>query len=413
MSEREDAPLGYRCRMPERRLESGELLAIGTELTVGDTRDTNGGDLARELTTLGVQVGRLVALPDELAAVTDAFAQALTRADLVVSTGGLGPTPDDLTREAIAAVFGETPEVDRDLEAWLRELFQRRGLVMSDANRKQAWLIAGARALPNAHGTAPGWWVDASDGRVVIALPGPPREMRPMWREHVVPSLLARGVGSDRASRTLRLTDIGESTLVELLGEELLRSRNPEVATYARADAVDLRVAAVAPPGDEGHERGDARELVESTVRELEHKLRDHIFGRDEETWVDVLGARLGARRLACVEIGTGGHLTALLGSAPFVTFSELLASATVFAHSDEHLEDYAIHVRGISGADVGVAIRASDHGGDTAVSIAIATDAGTSRVSRIAFLGGDEGRRRAAVAACAELWRRLDAAPG
>ena len=165
--------------MIERRLTTAVLLAVGTELTVGETRDTNGGDLASELTALGVEVLRLVALPDGLEAVAGAISDALAAADLVVTTGGLGPTPDDLTREAIAAACGEAPTVDPGLEAWLRDLFTRRGLAMPPSNLKQAWLIPSATALPNPDGTAPGWWVDRPDGRVVVALPGPPREMTP------------------------------------------------------------------------------------------------------------------------------------------------------------------------------------------------------------------------------------------
>ena len=138
---------------------TAELLSIGTELTVGDTRDTNAGELARSLTSLGVRVLRLTALPDDLASVTSAFSDGLSRADMVVSTGGLGPTPDDLTREAIAAACDETVAVDPATEAWLRELWTRRGIPFPELNLKQAWLIPSAEALPNPNGTAPGWFV--------------------------------------------------------------------------------------------------------------------------------------------------------------------------------------------------------------------------------------------------------------
>ena len=191
-----------------RRLETAELLAVGAELLVGETRDTNSGDLAIELTALGVEVGRLSQLPDRLPVVTGALADALGRADLVITTGGLGPTPDDLTRESIAAVCGETPTIDPAIEAWLRDLFARRGVRFSEANLKQAWRIPSATALHNAHGTAPGWWVERPDGRVIIALPGPPRELRGMWRDEVLPRLRERGLGADRAAETLRLTGI-------------------------------------------------------------------------------------------------------------------------------------------------------------------------------------------------------------
>ena len=182
------------------------------------------------------------ALP--ISVVTGALADALGRADLVITTGGLGPTPDDLTRESIAAVCGETPTIDPAIEAWLRDLFARRGVRFSEANLKQAWRIPSATALHNANGTAPGWWVERPDGRVIIALPGPPRELRGMWRDEVLPRLRERGLGADRAAETLRLTGIGESLLVDLIGEPVLRRPNPEVATYARVDAVDVRVSA-------------------------------------------------------------------------------------------------------------------------------------------------------------------------
>ncbi|MCY7419026.1 MAG: competence/damage-inducible protein A, partial [Chloroflexi bacterium] len=148
-----------------RRIEGAELLAVGAELLVGDTQDTNSGEIARELTTLGVEVMRISALPDRLGVVAGALRDALGHADLVMTTGGLGPTPDDLTREAIAIVCGETVEVDPDIEAWIKGLFDRRGIAFSEANRKQAWLIPSATTLPNPNGTAPGWWVDRPDGR--------------------------------------------------------------------------------------------------------------------------------------------------------------------------------------------------------------------------------------------------------
>src|SRR5258708_6662666 len=135
-----------------RRILTAELLSIGTELTVGETRDTNAGELARSLTELGIAVTRIQAVPDDLRVVSGAFATALERADLVVSTGGLGPTPDDLTRESIAAVAGEEPAVDPELEAWLRRLWSRRGMPFPEMNLKQAWLIPSATALPNDNG---------------------------------------------------------------------------------------------------------------------------------------------------------------------------------------------------------------------------------------------------------------------
>ena len=393
--------------MTERRLTTAILLAVGTELTVGETRDTNGGDLARELTALGVEVLRLAALPDDLAAVTAGISDALAAADIVVTTGGLGPTPDDLTREAIAAACSEVPTVDAGLEAWLRDLYTRRGLEMPPSNRKQAWLIPSARPLPNPVGTAPGWWVDRPDGRVVVALPGPPREMTPMWRNEVRPRLGTRGVGVDRAAATLRLAGIGESALADLLGEARLRTANPQVATYARHDAVDLRVSATAADGPA------AAALVDRAIAEMGPLLAPYLFARGDETWSDAIGARLAGRSLALVEIGTGGQLGGLLGAAPWLLFAETLAPTTPLARRHRDMAAYARRVREIAGVEIGLAVRARERAGDMAVTIATDIEGLVARTTRTAFLTGDQGRRRAALAAAAELWRRLgDGAP-
>jgi competence/damage-inducible protein CinA-like protein len=390
------------CRVM-RIIRSAELLSIGTEITSGETQDTNAGELARQLTELGVEVHGLVALPDDLQAATAAFRSALEHADLVVSTGGLGPTPDDLTREAIAAACGETPAVDRELEAWLSELFERRGLAMAEMNRKQAWLIPSAAPLANPNGTAPGWFVERPDGRVIVALPGPPREMRPMWRDAVMPRLQERRIGGDRWARTLRLTGIGESAAAELIGEDLLRGANPSVATYARAASVDVRVAATSP-GD----GRSPRDVGEPVTLDLEKRLAAHVFAHDDETWIDAIGRRLAGRSLAIVEMGTGGSLTALLGDAPWLVFAELLGPASPLLAAHRSPEPFARNVRDAAPADVGLAVMARERRGDTAVTVAVAIGAEVAKETRTAFLGGAEGRRRAALVAAGVLWKRL-----
>jgi nicotinamide-nucleotide amidase len=388
--------------MTDGPLDTAELLAVGTELLLGETRDTNSGDLAVELTALGVEVRRSSALPDQLADVVGALTDALGRADLVVTSGGLGPTPDDLTREAIAAVCGEEPSVDPDLEAWLRELFERRSVRFSTANLKQAWLIPSATALPNSNGTAPGWWVERPDGQVIVALPGPPRELHAMWRNQVVPRLQARGVGGDRVAETLRLTGIGESLLVDLIGADVLAKANPQVATYARVDAVDVRISAV------GGTEGSARDLVERQLAALMPRLEPYLFARGEEGWPQAIARRLDGRTVATVEIGTGGQLAALLGAEPWLQFAELVAPDAPLAHAHRDARPFASHVRESGAADIGLAVRARERSGDLAVSIAVDDGHRTSQVTRLAFLTGDQGRRRAANLACAELWSRL-----
>ncbi len=393
-----------------RHLLTAELLSVGTELTVGDTRDTNAGELARSLTALGVRVVRLTALPDDLDAVTEAIRASLGRVDLLVSTGGLGPTPDDLTREAIAAAWGERPVVDPDLEAWLRELWSRRGMPFPGLNLKQAWLIPSATPLPNPNGTAPGWFVTRADGRVVVALPGPPREMRPMWAGEVLPLLRGRGLGAEVATRTYRLTGIGESQVADRLGETILRATNPVVATYARAEAVDIRISATAAPPH------TAEQLVEAAAAAVLGLVGKHVWATGETSWSEAIGARLGELdwTLAAVEIGTGGSLAALLGDREWLRFAEILSPGAPAAQAGaDDLIDFARRARQLGDADVGVAVRARPRTGDTAVSIAVSTRSGESTVRRLVFLTGPLGRSRSALAAAAWLLETLrDAVP-
>ncbi len=385
---------------PGRRLVTAELLSIGTELTVGETRDTNAAEVARGLTEDGVSVQRIEALPDDLAVVCTAFAESFTRVDLVVTTGGLGPTPDDLTREAIAELCGEEPIVDRALEGWLRELWARRGMEFPESNLKQAWLIPSSTPIPNPNGTAPGWWVDRPDGRVIVALPGPPREMRPMWDGWVRPRLRDRELGTKLDIRTLRLFGIGESQAAERLGEAVLGTPNPVVATYARHDAVDVRIAA-APDPARGLSAADVASAAEATVLE---RLGEHVWSRGATTWAEAIGSELEALgwSLATVETGTGGSLATLAaGRAEFGRGESRQAR-------DGDPDAVAAAARRTSGADVAGAVRAAERGADTAVSVAVATAADVHRERRMAFLGGQEGRRRAGLTAAAVLLRQL-----
>jgi nicotinamide-nucleotide amidase len=393
---------------PPRPLRTAELLAVGSELTTGETRDTNGGELARSLSLQGVVVRRILALPDELALVTAAFAEALGAVDLVVATGGLGPTPDDLTREAVAAAVGEVPAIDPGQEAWLRDLFERRGIAMAALNLKQAWRIPSATAIPNPNGTAPGWWVDRPDGRVAVLLPGPPRELRPMWRDWVLPRLRERGLGDGRLVRTLRTYGIGESRVAELLGEPMLRAANPVVATYARADWLDVRISAVDETTDDGGPRRQAAEVLaaaEATVRAV---LAGHVLTEGETTWADLVAeatARAGVR-FAIVEAGTHGALGALLADVP--TLEREVAHGPTVARdvATWPIEAEAVAIAREAAVEIGLALVAATDGTQTLLRAAVAApDAGWSRVMDVSlFQHGAHGRFRAAVAAAAFL---------
>jgi nicotinamide-nucleotide amidase len=411
------------------RISTAELLSIGTELTVGETRDTNAGEIARWLADEGVRVLRMTALPDDLPTVRDAFAAGLARADLVVSTGGLGPTPDDLTREAVAALCGETPHVDPGLERWLRELWARRGMSFPELNLKQAWLIPSAEAIPNGHGTAPGWFVQPPTGGVIVTLPGPPREMRAMWAEQVLPRLRERGFGREQVVRTYRLAGIGESQVADILGEGLLRSSNPVVATYARSDAVDVRISAV-PEDPDGERPGrSAEELADEAEAVVLSGVGRYVWGRGAETWPEAVGRRLAhlGWTLATVEIGTGGTLAGLLGAAPWLRLAESMAadapeavpaaSNGAEAEADrrridgpeaDHLAELTERTRDRARADVALGVRVGARGADTGVDIVVVTPGATHRDERLAFLGGAQGRSRAALLASACLLDRL-----
>ena len=391
-----------------------ELLAIGTELTVGETTDTNSGDLARSLVTRGVTVTRIANLPDDLGVVAEALRTALTRADLVVTTGGLGPTPDDLTREAVAETCGEKVTVDPVTLAWLKGLWARRGHPFPGTNIKQAWVIPSATTLPNAHGTAPGWWVDRPDGRVIVNLPGPPREMRPMWSDTVLPRLAERGVGGDSDVRTLRLFGIGESQVAEMLGEPLLRAANPTVATYARHEAVDVRVSARAGHGLTAAQlAGEAEAAVLAIVGEF-------VWARGNATWARSLDEALGLRgwTLATSETGTDGALVTLLRGMTAMRRAEVLVDlpetgGLTSADDDRAEVREAERVRAAAGADVGLAIHATADGNDTPVTVAVVTPEGRHAEQRLAFQRGRQGADRAAINGAAVLLAFLRDTPG
>ncbi len=397
-----------RPALAPRPLRTAHLLAIGSELTSGETRDTNGGDLAGALSTQGVAVRRIAALPDDLGIVAAAIAAALADADLVVATGGLGPTPDDLTREAVAAAIGEVPELDPDLEAWLRALFERRGIALPRVNLKQAWLIPSATSIPNPNGTAPGWWVDRPDGRVVVLLPGPPREMRPMWTGWVLPRLVERGLGDGRVVRTLRTYGIGESHVAELLGESMLRSANPMVATYARADWLDVRISAVDDVGTTGSVSRSAAAILDATAATVREILEGFVRAEGETTWADLVAeaAALGNVRLAIVEAGTHGALGMLLAEVPALIRSVTHGPGVTPDSGDWQLDEMAAQAARDAGVEIGVALVARATEAETRLRVVVAEPAfdRTSALDLRLFQHGAHGRFRAAVAAAAFL---------
>ncbi len=282
-----------------------EIICVGSELLLGDIVDTNTQYLARRLSGLGIDLYFSTSVGDNLGRLVDCLRRAINRSDLVLTSGGLGPTDDDLTRDGIAALLGETPQVDEALAADLRRFFAMRGFEMTSNNLKQASLIPSARAVPNARGTAPGWWV-VKGGKTIIAMPGPPGELHYMWEHEVEPGLGPRD--SIIRSRTLKLFNISESTVDELL-KPLTPSANPTVAVYAKQDGIHVRITAKA--ADESGALGSI-EPVEAQARAL---LGGAVWGADDDSQESVAAGMVMSRglTLAVAETITCGHLSTML----------------------------------------------------------------------------------------------------
>ena len=207
-----------------------EIISVGNELLRGEITDTNAGFLAAELPPLGIELHRMTTAGDNINELSEVITQAQEKADIILITGGLGPTEDDLTREAIAAVMVEELAVDAGLEEQLRQLFGRLGRKMPSHNLKQAWLIPSAKALDNPLGTAPGWWVH-KDGKTIVAMPGPPREMTAMWHNEVKPRLVKVLPTKIILSRTIKTYGIPEAEVAEMV-QPFFEADNPSLRRH-------------------------------------------------------------------------------------------------------------------------------------------------------------------------------------
>ncbi len=287
-----------------------EIISCGTELLLGHITDTNATYLAQSLASLGIDLYFVSQVGDNQGRIVETLRRAWERSDLIIMTGGLGPTEDDLARESISALLGETMQVDPRLEAELRGMFASRRSIMPERNIKQATLIPSAQALPNPRGTAPGWWVE-KDGHIIVAMPGVPREMYRMWEQEVIPRL-SPYTGGLIFTRILRVWGLGESAVEERL-DPVIHSNNPTVATYAKSDAIDVRITAKA----EMHEKAEQQVAeMEARVRQI---LRHHVFGVDKDTLQGVIGKYLTERRqsLGVMESLTGGLLSSTVTDVP------------------------------------------------------------------------------------------------
>jgi nicotinamide-nucleotide amidase len=293
-----------------------ELITIGDELLLGFTIDTNAAHLARTLAAVGGRIVRRASVGDDATAIADAVREALDRTGAVITTGGLGPTADDLTKQAIGALFGRALALDEALLAELEARWQRRfNHPLPPSNRQQVMIPEGAEVLPNRHGSAPGIWLEDERGRWVAMLPGVPREMRGMLADTLLPRLDARLSGGARVirSRTLRTVGIAESALADRLGDLARGVDGLPLAYLPGAEGVDLRVTARnLTPGEADHRLGVA-------VEALRARVGAYVYGEDDADLAALVvqGCRVRGWTVAVAESCTGGMLGMRLTAVP------------------------------------------------------------------------------------------------
>ena len=270
---------------------------------MGEIQDTNSSWLASQLPQFGLEVRQATLVGDDPERYVEVLRRSWQRNQYTFTTGGLGPTSDDVTREAIAQVFNEETHVDPQQLEHLTSIFRSRGSEMPASNIKQAWLIPSASAIPNRMGTAPGWWAEKDD-RVIVAMPGPPRELKDIWEREVAPRLRRRIEGNVVLTKTLKTIGLSEGAVDEMAAP-VLASENPYVGVYAKPDGIHLRIISRGP------DHAEANKLLLSVENRIRHIFTDSIWGIDEETAENSVGELLRRRglTLATMESCTGGLL--------------------------------------------------------------------------------------------------------
>ena len=415
-----------------------ELITIGDELLLGFTVDTNAAHISRVLAANGIEVARRTTVGDHAERIAQAVREALDRTGAVITTGGLGPTSDDLTKPAIAQIFSRAMRLDEAFAAKLEERWRVRfpNSVFPATNRTQAEIPEGARILVNRHGTAPGIWLEDEKGRWVAMMPGVPREMRGMLAEELLPAIQSRMKGAESVvlSVALRTTGIAESAIAELLGPNFLGDPQSELGSLPLAylpgvAGVDLRVTAMGLPP------GRAQELVKEAIVKLRGRVGAYAYGEDDADLAAVVLDRCRALKLklAVAESCTGGMLGERLTNVP--GSSDVFLGGVIAYHNDvkkellgvgaEGLERYgavseqvalqmAAGIRERTGADVGVSVTGiAGPGGGTAQKpvglVWVAVHSSDAKARRF-HVGGDraEIRQRAAQAALEMVRRAL-----
>ena len=289
-----------------------EIVTIGTELLLGFTVDTNGAEIGRQLAAVGIRVVRRTSVADRPDEIREAVSAALARTGAVITTGGLGPTRDDITKRIIADLYGWPLDFDETLWDALVQRYRRLGRVPAESNRSQAEVPRGAVVLINRWGSAPGLWLDGEPG-LVIMLPGVPLELRNLMTHEVTPRLAQRSDSGVIRSRTVRATGIAESTLAERMGEIEAAIAPLTLAYLPGLEGVDLRVTAWSLPPEEADRR------LADAVRELRARAGGAVYGEDDADLAALVldRARAAGVRLAVAESCTGGLVGARLTEVP------------------------------------------------------------------------------------------------
>jgi nicotinamide-nucleotide amidase len=392
-----------------------EVIAIGDELTTGARLDTNSQWLSAELAVLGIPVVFHTTATDTLEAGAEAFRIAAGRADVVVATGGLGPTADDLTRDVLAAVACQPLELSAEALVVVESRFARRGMAMPETNRRQALFPRGSRVIPNPDGTAPGLDVDLprpdGGGSRVFALPGVPAEMKLMWRQTVVPALLA--MQPERGTivqRRIKCFGAGESAIEQMLPDLVRRGREPLVGITAHEATITLRIAA------RGRDEAACRALIaadEVTIREC---LGPLVYGVEDDEVEDaaIRAAQAAGLSLATAEIGTQGRVAALLAQADARGGGRVFCGGRVLApNAPDDPASSAERARQDAGADLGLAVGPpqTDADGKTTLDIVLVSAAGVERMTHRLGGGASLALSRAAKTAVDLVRRSVPAA--
>ena len=291
-----------------------EIISVGTEILLGDIVNTNSQYLARELANMGIEVYYQSTVGDNEERILNAFEESLKRNDIVITTGGLGPTNDDITKEVACKYFGQELVLNEPSLEKISNYFKRLNIKLSDNNKKQAYFPKEAIILENNHGTAPGA-ILKKDNKMIVVLPGPPREMKPMFEDAVKP-YLEKYTNSVLVSRILRTFGIGESLLEEEIIDIIKEQTNPTIAPYAKDSEAILRITAKADNKEE------AENLIKPVVDKIKERVGEYIYGEGETSLEDEVSKLLVKKNLtiAVAESCTGGLVSSSLINYPGIS---------------------------------------------------------------------------------------------